>query len=259
MMTGELEYNDLYYRPKESLELRELSRSNTTSDESWQGDIIVDTQKLMFPVTGHLLLVAFVVLVSLIMMNLLVSIAISDVQEIHELSHLLLMVQKIKTIYAMDSVLANVHRILPSSVWKCIKSHRRGLKGKYCLDLQIRCKKSHGSSGRALHYALFCSEIYEDGCIYALDTDNSHTNRVMITNGEAIELAVKGTEEDYDHEASGDHYFMPTDLTATKLANFVRFKYKYEHLRTAVLLHKSLFLGTYPQKLQIMGTPKQLR
>ena len=226
MATGELEYNNLYYRPEESIELREVSRSNTTTDTSWQGDIKVRTQSLMFPVTGHLLLVAFVVMVSLIMMNLLVSIAISDVKEIHDLSHLLLMVQKIKTIHVMDSVLTNVHRILPSSVGRCIKRHHRGLKGKYCLDLKIRCKKSHGLSARALHYALFCSENYEDGCIYALDTYNAHKNRVVM-NGKPIELMVKGAEENNDHEASGDHYFIPTELTATKLVNFVRFKYKY--------------------------------
>ena len=90
MMTGELEYNDLYY--PEILRLE----NNTLQD---------DTQNQIFPGTGHFLLTLFLVVVSLIIMNLLFGMAVTNVQELYKLSHLNLSAQQVEIISYIENSL----------------------------------------------------------------------------------------------------------------------------------------------------------
>ena len=88
MMTGELEYNDLYYPTFYRL-------VNDTLDD--------DTQNQIFPGTGHFLLTLFLIVVSLIIMNLLFGMAVTNVQELYELSHLNLSAQQVEIISYIES------------------------------------------------------------------------------------------------------------------------------------------------------------
>ena len=77
-----MEYNNLYYRQSQYINLTKYG------DDTWNGTMSSSTDSLIFPITGHLLLAGFVLFFSIVMMNLLIGIAIADVQEIHELSNL---------------------------------------------------------------------------------------------------------------------------------------------------------------------------
>ena len=116
MMTGELEYNDLYYPSSEKIDLNgtyviqplknESNLNMTTSKITRVGDvnIIEETQSQIFPFTPHILLALFVALVSIVIMNLLFGIAVSDVQEIHKKSKLLQSEQQVEVINYMENI-----------------------------------------------------------------------------------------------------------------------------------------------------------
>jgi hypothetical protein len=79
MMTGELEYNDLYYPMGQNITLN----INDIDEGGNVHGIIEDVpQKQVFPFTGHVLLAIFIVIVSIVIMNLLFGMAVSDVQVI---------------------------------------------------------------------------------------------------------------------------------------------------------------------------------
>ena len=76
MMTGELEYNSLYYASYWDIEINNTAKSN----ETIHGVLKEGTQAQMFPFTGHALLTIFILVVSLIIMNMLFGMAVKDVQ-----------------------------------------------------------------------------------------------------------------------------------------------------------------------------------
>ena len=81
-MLGELEYNELYY-PKDqviSLNLSSGIINGSTLGGIVTGSIEEMTKSQFFPVTAHLLVLFFVVLVSIVIMNLLFGLAVTDVQ-----------------------------------------------------------------------------------------------------------------------------------------------------------------------------------
>ena len=178
MMTGELDYNNLYYRPNETI---------TALNENTNA-INVAAQSLMFPVTAHIMLACFIIFVSIIMMNLLVGIAISDVQQIQKLGHLNLLVQQVKVMDLVDKNLAIVGHLLP---WcKVFKKRLFRLERYYCLDFDVPYNKS------AARTAIFWSYKCADGCLYAGD----------------------GTET----VKPKAHYYVPRTLNALTLAKFAR-------------------------------------
>jgi hypothetical protein len=67
MMIGELEFEDMFYEPKEE-DCRDDSSPCDTSSQ------------IPHPVTTHLMFFTFVILVTVILMNLLVGLAVSDIQ-----------------------------------------------------------------------------------------------------------------------------------------------------------------------------------
>ena len=73
MMLGELEYDELYYPQKQTLNL-------TIDDTVAYGEIVQETQSQFFPFTAHILVTVFILLVSIIIMNLLFGLAVTDIQ-----------------------------------------------------------------------------------------------------------------------------------------------------------------------------------
>ena len=73
MMLGELEYDDLYYPQKKTLNL-------TIDNTIGYGEIVEETQSQFFPFTAHILVTVFILLVSIIIMNLLFGLAVTDIQ-----------------------------------------------------------------------------------------------------------------------------------------------------------------------------------
>ena len=73
MMLGELEYDDLYYPENHTINLNiNGSVANGTLEEH------VISQ--YFPFTAHLLVTFFILLVSIVIMNLLFGLAVTDIQ-----------------------------------------------------------------------------------------------------------------------------------------------------------------------------------
>ena len=73
MMLGELEYEDIYYPQKDTINL--TIHNNTISG------VIEDGFKTQyFPFTAHVVLLTFIIFVSIIVMNLLFGLAVTDVQ-----------------------------------------------------------------------------------------------------------------------------------------------------------------------------------
>ena len=101
MMTGELEYNDLYYASYWDIEINNTAHTNDTI----HGILKEGTQDQIFPFTGHALLTIFILVVSLIIMNMLFGMAVKDVQELHKISRLHLSAQQVKIISYMESSL----------------------------------------------------------------------------------------------------------------------------------------------------------
>ena len=132
MMTGELEYNDLYYPTSEKLDLngtyvimhhfKNDSYGNVSKAKLRDVNISEETISQIFPFTPHILLALFVALVSIVIMNLLFGIAVSDVQEIHKKSKLLQSEQQVEVINYMENMTkrALFEKYLPEFVKKYI-------------------------------------------------------------------------------------------------------------------------------------------
>ena len=129
-MTGELEYNDLYYPTSEKIELNMTTADNASGIV--QGVIQEETRSMLFPFTPHLLLALFLALVSIVIMNLLFGIAVSDVQDIHKKSKLLQSVQQVDVIDHMENILKRpIFQRLPNNIKKFIMRKLSGLEGTY--------------------------------------------------------------------------------------------------------------------------------
>ncbi|XP_055381265.1 transient receptor potential channel pyrexia isoform X1 [Condylostylus longicornis] len=70
MMAGELEFEDIFYGEEED------TKSGDASSDLLQAD----TEIISFPVTSHIIFLAFVLLVTVILTNLVVGLAVSDIQ-----------------------------------------------------------------------------------------------------------------------------------------------------------------------------------
>lgn len=73
MMLGELEYEDIYYPEKNTINL-------TITNNTVIGDIEQGVKEQFFPFTAHVVLLIFIIFVSIIVMNLLFGLAVADVQ-----------------------------------------------------------------------------------------------------------------------------------------------------------------------------------
>ena len=73
MMLGELEYEDIYYPERNTINL-------TITNNTVVGEIQDGVKAQYFPFTAHMVLLTFIIFVSIIVMNLLFGLAVSDVQ-----------------------------------------------------------------------------------------------------------------------------------------------------------------------------------
>jgi len=96
MMLGELEYDDLYYNQNQHFN---WTMNNRT-------DIEQDIEKQLFPVTAHIVLLAFVLLISIVLMNLLVGLAVNDIQKLTEDGKLYRIVQQVELINDLNLLCA---------------------------------------------------------------------------------------------------------------------------------------------------------
>jgi Ion transport protein len=74
MMIGELEFEDMFYKEAEA------SPDEDCSTEDSQPCNPDTKSPVLHPITAHLMFFAFVILVTVILMNLLVGLAVSDIQ-----------------------------------------------------------------------------------------------------------------------------------------------------------------------------------
>ena len=116
MMLGEIDYEDLYYPQKQTIK-------NHT-------EIVDDYENQAFPGTAHLLVLCFIFLVSIILMNLLVGLAVSDIQGLSKSAKLNQLVQQVELINYMEGWLFSpIFRWSPENVKKFLRSKLQGLEG----------------------------------------------------------------------------------------------------------------------------------
>ena len=115
MMLGEIDYEDLYYPQKQFLNFTE---------------IISESENQAFPGTAHLLVLLFIFLVSIILMNLLVGLAVSDIQGLSKSAKLNQLVQQVELINYMEGWLFSpIFSLSPDKVKKFLRSKLQGLDG----------------------------------------------------------------------------------------------------------------------------------
>jgi len=116
MMLGELEYDDLYYNQNEFL-------ANKT-DNFNRTEIELETERQVFPITAHLILVIFIILVSIILMNLLVGLAVSDIQKLSSEGKLHRIVRQVELINQLHAMKLVVNKVLSLSTF-CMRFRSR--------------------------------------------------------------------------------------------------------------------------------------
>ncbi len=78
-MTGEIEYNDLYYTSHQTIDFNLTQDANGTHSHG-VGTISEVDEPRFYPVTAHVVLTVFIIVVAIVIMNLLFGMAVSDVQ-----------------------------------------------------------------------------------------------------------------------------------------------------------------------------------
>ena len=78
MMIGELEYDDLMYSETQKIVLD--NDSNGGNNSTITADVVSEVQSQYYPFSAHVLVLLFIILFSIIIMNLLFGLAVSDVQ-----------------------------------------------------------------------------------------------------------------------------------------------------------------------------------
>ena len=115
MMLGEIDYEDLYYPQKLFL--------NGT-------EIVSVSEHQAFPGTAHSLVLLFIFLVSIILMNLLVGLAVSDIQGLSKSAKLNQLVQQVELINYMEGWLFSpIFGFAPDKVKTFLRSKLQGLEG----------------------------------------------------------------------------------------------------------------------------------
>jgi len=119
MMLGEVEYEDLYYPEGQNFN---LSLNGTTT-------IISENLGQQFPVTTHLFVLLFIFLVSIIVMNLLVGLAVSDIQGLQKSAKLHRLIQQVELINSMEGILFSpLFSFLPEQVQRLLPTNSRDSK-----------------------------------------------------------------------------------------------------------------------------------
>ena len=113
-MLGEIEYEDLYYPQKQSV-------------KNWT-EIVSESEHQAFPGTAHFLVLLFIFLASIILMNLLVGLAVSDIQALSKSAKLNQLVQQVELINYMEGWLSSpLYRCAPASIQNYLMAKLSGL------------------------------------------------------------------------------------------------------------------------------------
>ena len=116
MMLGEIEYEDLYYPQKQSLR-------NMT-------EIVSESEHQAFPGTAHCLVLLFIFLASIILMNLLVGLAVSDIQALSKSAKLNQLIQQVELINYMEGWLCSpLYNWSPPCIQRYLTDKLSGLQG----------------------------------------------------------------------------------------------------------------------------------
>ena len=94
----------------------------------------------MFPVTAHLLIILFLFLVSIILMNLLVGLAVSDIQGLSKSAKINQLQQQVELINYMENLLFSpLFSVLPDRLKLVLRNKLQGLEGqKYKLVYTVK-------------------------------------------------------------------------------------------------------------------------
>lgn len=112
MMSGELEFEDMFYDPE---------------------------YEILFPITTHVMFLAFVLLVTLILSNLLVGLAVSDIQGLLQSAGLDRLVRQAELVAHLESMLfSRLLRCAPRRFLKFFYNHALLLKSQYHWALYVR-------------------------------------------------------------------------------------------------------------------------
>ena len=123
MMLGEVDYEALYY-PDHSI----LERNNITG----RTEIVTETEGQVLPGTAQILVFLFIFLVSIILMNLLVGLAVSDIQGLSKSAKLEQLLQQVELINIMESWLHSpIFFVLPEMMKRFLRQKLQGLDGRY--------------------------------------------------------------------------------------------------------------------------------
>ena len=97
-------------------------------------------QGQMFPVTAHLLIILFLFLVSIILMNLLVGLAVSDIQGLSKSAKINQLQQQVELINYMENLLFSpLFSVLPDRLKLVLRNKLQGLEGqKYKLVYTVK-------------------------------------------------------------------------------------------------------------------------
>ena len=135
MMLGEFDYNDLYYPQKEFINTTTINNTNVT-------EIVSVSEGQVFPVTAQLLVFIFIFLVSIILMNLLVGLAVSDIQGLSKSAKLEQLIQQVELINYMERWLHSpVFSVLPDLIKGFLRHKLQGLDG-FRYNLQYKSSSS---------------------------------------------------------------------------------------------------------------------
>lgn len=116
MMLGEIEYEDLYYPQKQMLK-------NMT-------EIVSESEHQTFPGTAHFVVLLFIFLASIILMNLLIGLAVSDIQSLSKSAKLNQLVQQVELINYMEGWLVSpLFQWAPPFMQRYLKAKLNGLQG----------------------------------------------------------------------------------------------------------------------------------
>lgn len=112
MMSGELEFEDIFYD---------------------------DSAHIIYPVTAHIMFLAFVLLVTVILTNLMVGLAVSDIQGLQQSAGLDRLVRQAELVAHLESMLfSRLLRCFPERVLMFFHNHALLLKSQYHWALYIR-------------------------------------------------------------------------------------------------------------------------
>ena len=156
-MLGEFDYNDLYYPQKEFINTTTINNTNVT-------EIVSKSEGQVFPVTAQLLVFIFIFLVSIILMNLLVGLAVSDIQGLSKSAKLEQLIQQVELINYMERWLHSpVFSVLPDLIKGFLRHKLQGLDGfRYNLQYKsIFTVKLHDSNDNLFPESLKKS-LYEN-------------------------------------------------------------------------------------------------